>query len=275
MNMMRNIFGQRQAIAINTSCYFSTVNETSALKIRANHRKNQIPILQVSEVFKSVQGEGPFTGRPSVFLRLGICNLSCVWCDTAYTWSFCQKRHDDIRARVAASANPGVNLPKLFDKSVELNRIPVNEITEQIFNLAGNSVRNVVITGGEPLIHKKPLLPVVHQLLGSGFTVEFETNGTISPNGLPSGVHLNVSPKLSNSIQPYHLRVNLPVINQCISFQSSVLKFVVDNVQDMGEVLDIVKAVGIEPRRVFLMPQGSVSSSKISIYLTKASHDTP
>lgn len=46
-----------------------------------------ISSLRVTEVFSSVQGEGPFVGRPSVFLRLGMCNLECVWCDTKFTVS--------------------------------------------------------------------------------------------------------------------------------------------------------------------------------------------
>jgi hypothetical protein len=41
--------------------------------------------LRISEVFASIQGEGPWVGRPSVFMRLGLCNLECAWCDTKFT----------------------------------------------------------------------------------------------------------------------------------------------------------------------------------------------
>lgn len=216
------------------------------------------PTLQVSEIFKSVQGEGPFTGRPSVFLRLGICNLSCAWCDTPYTWLFDKERLEKVQARIARSAKPEFVVPKLYDKSDELRRLNVFDVIEDIADHAGPSVRNIVITGGEPLLHKKPLLHAVHAFIERGFSIEFETNGTISPTGLPSRVHLNVSPKLSNSIQPQNLRINMSVLKECLTFPSSILKFVINDQSDVGEVLDLVKTLKIEAHRVYLMPQGSV-----------------
>lgn len=267
MNVFSRVSGKVGAIRAASSV---TKRMGSANTSRLSHcHSNREPILRVSEVFKSVQGEGPFTGKPSIFLRLGICNLSCVWCDTAYTWLFDAKRLEDIRARVAASSTPDIKLPSIHDKAVELTREPANAVTDHILALAGKYVRNVVITGGEPLLHKKPLQPIVRDLLERDFTIEFETNGTISPHGLSSKVHLNVSPKLSNSIQPYDARINLPVLKQCVEFPSSILKFVVDGQDDMEEVLDIVKTIGIEARRVFLMPQGSVSLFLFPLYYVR------
>ncbi len=44
--------------------------------------------LLISEVFgPTLQGEGPSAGQAAAFVRLGACNLSCAWCDTAYTWN--------------------------------------------------------------------------------------------------------------------------------------------------------------------------------------------
>ena len=51
--------------------------------------------LKLSELFSSIQGEGPNAGAPSVFLRLAQCNLHCVWCDTKYTWDFRSYRFED------------------------------------------------------------------------------------------------------------------------------------------------------------------------------------
>lgn len=217
-------------------------------------------MLQVSEIFRSIQGEGPFTGRPSIFLRLGVCNLSCVWCDTPYTWLFTEERLQKIRSRVEASDIPDTPIPKKHEKVVELRRWSVFDVVEEVVNQAGPSVRNVVITGGEPLLHKKPLLEVVPMFFEHGFTIEFETNGTISPSGLPSRVHLNVSPKLSNSMQPQHLRINAPVLEQCLAFPSSIIKFVVNDQADVAELLDVISLLNIDARRVYLMPQGSVSN---------------
>ena len=44
--------------------------------------------LKLSEIFESIQGEGPTAGEPCVFLRLAMCNLHCRWCDTKYTWDW-------------------------------------------------------------------------------------------------------------------------------------------------------------------------------------------
>ncbi|MFT6627957.1 MAG: 7-carboxy-7-deazaguanine synthase, partial [Flavobacteriales bacterium] len=53
--------------------------------------------LLISEIFRTVQGEGPSTGVVSTFLRLAHCNLRCTWCDTPFTWDW--TRHD-VRVEV-------------------------------------------------------------------------------------------------------------------------------------------------------------------------------
>lgn len=217
--------------------------------------------LRVSEMFASVQGEGPHAGRPSVFLRLGLCNLSCSWCDTPYTWLFDEERLEKVRASVPEPSEVGRMLPrKPFDKTDELTKREAPDVLHMVKDLAGTGVRAVVITGGEPLLHKKPLMLVVPSLLSAGFQIEFETNGTISPAGLPSTVHLNVSPKLSNSHQPRSIRLNFSVLTECLNHPSSVLKFVVDDREDLDEILEIVHELQIPPSRVYLMPQGTVGS---------------
>ncbi len=213
--------------------------------------------LLVSEVFASVQGEGPHTGRPSVFVRLGVCNLSCSWCDTPYTWLYTAERLEKVRN----AAPPNVPLPsKPYDRGTELERHTPDELLRKVGTYAGDSVRAVVVTGGEPLLHAKPLAPVVTRLLLDGYKIEFETNGTIAPVGIPRDVHYNVSPKLSNSHQSERVRLNWSVLNE-LKDRNSVFKFVVGGEPDLDEVLDVVRRVGLPPERVFLMPQGTSSEA--------------
>lgn len=226
--------------------------------------------LYVSELFRSIQGEGPFSGRPSVFLRLGMCNLNCIWCDTPYTWLFNEGRLSKVQSNVSTFSpnNVNVRLPSVYDKSIELLRRPVQSVVDDVLHLAGHATRNVVVTGGEPLLHKKPLLHVLPLLSDAGFHVEFETNGTISPTGLSSNVHLNVSPKLSNSLQPRRQRLNWKVLEECTAFNSFAFKFVIDCREDIDEVLEIVQALRLNPSSVFIMPQGQVSYSILTFLTT-------
>lgn len=120
-------------------------------------------LLQVQEIFATLQGEGLFTGWPAVFVRLGGCNLACNFCDTEFE---------------------------------SFTALPCSEILAEIRQKAlsqGARVRNlVVITGGEPL--RQNIQPLCEALLADGFRVQIETNGTIYRK-LPEGVDIICSPK--------------------------------------------------------------------------------
>jgi 7-carboxy-7-deazaguanine synthase len=227
-------------------------------------RLHSEPRLRVSEMFSTIQGEGPHSGRPSVFLRLGLCNLTCAWCDTPYTWVYSEDVLRRVKRNVAAIApeTRPRDVPKLkvYDKNTELEYLTLNEVRSRILSLSRPATRALVITGGEPLLHAKPLISLVPKLIGDGFAIEFETNGTISPKGLPDQVHFNVSPKLLNSLQPENLRINYKVLSELMDRPSSVLKFVVDHERDIAEVKEMVSNLGVVESRVFLMPQGTASS---------------
>ncbi|MGB8267480.1 MAG: 7-carboxy-7-deazaguanine synthase QueE [Candidatus Velthaea sp.] len=116
-------------------------------------------MLQLTEIFYSVQGEGTWTGTPAVFVRLAGCNLACSFCDTDYALRF-----------VAS----------------------VPEIVERV-RATGGACPMVVITGGEPLAQTQtPAL--IAALRSDGRRVHIESNGTI-PVELPDDVWLTVSPK--------------------------------------------------------------------------------
>ena len=122
--------------------------------------------LWVQEVFYTLQGEGPFSGQPAVFVRLAGCNLSCFWCDTEFessTWR--------------------PELTELID-AIEKVRPPFCQL--------------IVITGGEPF--RQNIGPLVERLLAltDKIMVQIETNGTLYLD-LPdsSRLHIVCSPKTS------------------------------------------------------------------------------
>lgn len=116
-------------------------------------------MLQLAEIFYSVQGEGTWTGTPAVFVRLAGCNLSCDFCDTDYALKFFGSV-DDVVARVRE---------------------------------AGGDCPMVILTGGEPLAQREtPAL--IAALRADRRRVHIESNGTM-PAELPDDVWLTVSPK--------------------------------------------------------------------------------
>ncbi len=162
--------------------------------------------MKVIEIFRSRQGEGPNAGREAVFLRLALCNLRCVWCDTKYSWR----------------GGVNMNIHDVYSRLVEL----------------GNNVKHLVVTGGEPLLWINELIPLLRMIKDLGWYVEVETNGTIPPNGLINYVdEFNVSPKLSNSGVPMRVRINEPAIREFVISGKAVFKFVIEDQKDKEEVM--------------------------------------
>ncbi|MHB8433871.1 MAG: 7-carboxy-7-deazaguanine synthase QueE [Candidatus Tyrphobacter sp.] len=116
-------------------------------------------VIQVSEIFRSIQGEGTWTGMPAVFVRLAGCNLSCNFCDTDYAL----KRM--------------MTVPQIVDA----------------VRAAGAQCPMVVLTGGEPLAQSASAA-LIDALREDGRRVHVESNGTIYAT-LPDDVWLCVSPK--------------------------------------------------------------------------------
>ena len=124
----------------------------------------------ITEIFKSIQGEGTRAGLPCVFVRLTGCNLRCTWCDTAYAF-YGGTKH------------------------------AVEEVVEKVRELAGEGPRRVSlveITGGEPLL--QPETPeLAKQLLAAGFATMIETSGERFVGSLPREVIKIVDVKCPDS----------------------------------------------------------------------------
>lgn len=111
--------------------------------------RSQDHVLNVCEIFASIQGESTCSGLPCVFVRLTGCNLRCVYCDTAYS----------------------------LEDGYEMT---ADEVIEAVCSY---HIGLVEITGGEPLL-QEGVFPLVTSLLDLGFAVLIETNGTVSVRAL-------------------------------------------------------------------------------------------
>lgn len=186
--------------------------------------------LIISEIFRSIQGEGPKSGAPSVFLRLGGCNLRCSFCDTAY-------------ASYLEYAKQWIN------KEVE-------EVISDLYTARGNAW-NLVITGGEPLLQSKTLRLLLGKLQSFFPSIEIETNGTLLPDeiGELHGISYNVSLKLANSGVSELERIKPEAIEYFANHPFSYFKFVVETEENIKEVIEIVERFYISRQRVYLMPR--------------------
>jgi len=105
--------------------------------------------LLVNSIFATIQGEGPFTGMPAMFVRLTGCNLRCHFCDTE------------------------------FESGAPMS---VREIRDAIdVRCNGKRIKLVVLTGGEPM--RQQVVPLLKDLTRRGFHVQIETAGTLCPPG--------------------------------------------------------------------------------------------
>jgi 7-carboxy-7-deazaguanine synthase len=107
--------------------------------------------LPVVEHFYTLQGEGFHQGRAAYFVRLGGCDVGCVWCDVKESWD--------------ANAHPKMTVDEIV-KAVVLNSSPTG---------GGREGALVVITGGEPLMHD--LTQLTNALQADGFETNIETSG--------------------------------------------------------------------------------------------------
>nr|DAV13135.1 MAG TPA: organic radical activating enzyme [Caudoviricetes sp.] len=227
--------------------------------------------ISINEIFgPTIQGEGVWTGCPAIFIRLNGCNLRCVFaggsiCDTPYTSHHAEKV-----------------------EPMEIEEV-IREIEEK---MKGNTITDLVITGGEPLLQKEALGELLREFKNRHKEVKItvETNGSILPTEtLFHYVSLwSVSPKLANSgcfegtdipekerkmhhKNRYNPKALSEFVAQANAFQ---FKFVYTNDETekmVDEVMDpLVKEFGSYVHsRVLIMPEGQ-TLSQINMSTEKA-----
>lgn len=202
--------------------------------------------LLVSEVFgPTFQGEGPSLGRRAGFVRLGRCNLDCgkgpdaTWsCDTPYTWDW-----------------------DSYDPSVELQPVSVAELVDR---LSAMGVDLVVVTGGEPLLQQRRLLPFLRTAAERRWGVEVETNGTIAPLPELDAVvtRFNVSPKLPGSGIPPEHALRPGALDALRDSGRAIFKFVVADPSELEEVAEVAATYELAP--IWIMPAGTTASAVLA-----------
>ena len=131
---------------------------------------DKLPAMQITEIYKSLQGESTHAGLPCVFVRLTGCNLRCSWCDTEYSFYGGRK-------------------------------MTVEEVFGEVERLSPDGGL-VEITGGEPMLQEREAVPLMEGLLAAGYTVLLETSGERPLARVPKAVIKVVDVKCPDSGEP-------------------------------------------------------------------------
>lgn len=161
--------------------------------------------MQIVEIYKSLQGESSFAGLPCVFVRTAICNLRCTWCDSEYTFKGGQP-------------------------------MTVEQVEAEVHRLSPDGGL-VEITGGEPMLHEREVVPLMERLIAAGYVVLLETSGERPLRNVPRQVHKIVDVKCPASGEAGSFRMeNLDSITP-----SDEVKFVLADRADYEFARDFVR----------------------------------
>jgi 7-carboxy-7-deazaguanine synthase len=123
--------------------------------------------MHITEIYKSLQGESTYAGLPCIFVRLTGCNLRCTWCDSEYT----------------------------FQGGVKMS---LDQVLNEVQRLSPQGGL-VEITGGEPMLQERELIPLMQKLLEARYKVLLETSGERPLSSVPPEVIKIVDVKCPDS----------------------------------------------------------------------------
>jgi len=167
--------------------------------------------MQIIEIYRSIQGESSFAGVPCIFVRLTACNLRCIWCDSEYTFSGGKK-------------------------------MTVEEVEQDVMRLAPGGL--VEITGGEPMLQERELIPLIDRLLARGYTLLMETSGERPLENVPVSVHKIVDVKCPGSGEGGSFRMS----NLAALTKADEIKFVLGDRVDYEFARDFTRQHGLEDK---------------------------
>src|SRR3984885_6165316 len=123
--------------------------------------------MQITEIYKSLQGESTYAGLACVFVRLTGCNLRCSWCYSEYAFQGGRKMAIEEVADEVSRLSPGGGL--------------------------------IEITGGEPMLQEREVVPLMQRLVDQGYRVLLESSGERPLERVPADVIKIVDVKCPNS----------------------------------------------------------------------------
>ncbi|HWX54450.1 MAG TPA: radical SAM protein [Verrucomicrobiae bacterium] len=167
--------------------------------------------MQITEIYRSIQGESSFAGIACTFVRLTACNLRCTWCDSEYTFTGGKKMAAD-------------------------------EVEKAVLELSPAGL--VEITGGEPMLQERELVPLMERLLARGYTLLLETSGERPLEQVPAAVHKIVDVKCPGSGEGGTFRRS----NLATLTPRDEVKFVLNGREDYEFARDFIRESALEKK---------------------------
>lgn len=210
-------------------------------------------MLEISEIFgPTIQGEGKKIGTPSVFIRLGKCNMNCSGFNVAYQTPTGEAKY---------SCDSYYSVDTSF-KAQWIRYESHEEIIKEVEKLFLDYQPDIVLTGGEPLIYwnNEEFQKLLEYFINNDFNVTIESNGSLPIAFTKPYQHkilFSLSVKLSNCGEPFKKRINTQALTTIINNAASYLKFVIDKnfvQQAQSEIQELLTSI---PKvEVYLMPLG-------------------
>lgn len=188
-------------------------------------------LYKINELFETIQGEGSFTGQPSIFIRLQGCPVACSWCDTKHTWEI--------------ELNDEVSQDVMLAKSQETSKWASFSV-EQILALIKKrdyKAKHIVITGGEPcMVDLSPLCNAFEDL---GYSTQVETSGTFEIK-VSKTCWVTVSPKVN-------MRGGYPILNSAMK-RADEIKHPIATEQHVDDLKALLVEHNIENTPIYIQP---------------------
>ena len=186
---------------------------------------------KINELFETIQGEGSFTGQPSIFIRLQGCPVGCSWCDTKHTWDI--ELSDEVTKEL------------MLAKSQESSQWASLSI-EQILTLISErdyQAKHIVITGGEPCM--VDLTPLCDAFDALGYSSQVETSGTFEIK-VSNKCWVTVSPKVN-------MRGGYPILSSAMT-RADEIKHPIATRQHVDDLKALLAEHNVVNTPIYLQP---------------------
>lgn len=187
-------------------------------------------LININEIFQTIQGEGTFTGTPSVFIRLQGCDVGCAFCDTKHTWQ-------------VDSANIK-NIDYILNKTLDSEKYSWIQDFD-LYQLITNKfkAKHIVFTGGEPCLYD--LTRVTNYFEQGEYKTQIETSGTevIKCN---INTWVTMSPKID-------MTGGKKLVSESVN-RANEIKMAIGKQKDIEKLKKFIKDYKVKDKKIYLQP---------------------